>query len=112
MPDKVLSNVESVNHPKESGVHMKHFFSSADNDRLNNLEVTIDPGCQISPHVHDNASEFYYVVEGAGEFLIDGQWTPVAEGNAMKAPLGEEHGLKNTGSTAFILLSTFSPPTR
>lgn len=112
MTDKIRSIVDVTNHPKERGVYMKHFFSSADNVRLNNLEVIIDPECQISGHIHENASEYYYVVDGCGEFLIDGQWTPVKKGDAMMAPLGEEHGLKNTGAERFVLLSTFSPPIR
>jgi quercetin dioxygenase-like cupin family protein len=112
MSEKILSTEEYVNHPKEIGVKMKHFFSNADNDRLNNLEVRIDPGCQISQHIHDNSSEFYYVVDGSGDFFINGQWSQVKKGDAMKAPMGEEHGLKNTGHEPFILFSTFSPPTR
>ena len=112
MSDKILGTGEFVNHPKEKGVYLKHFFSSADNDRLNNLEVKIEPGCQISQHVHDNSSEFYYVVDGSGEFFIDGQWKSVKKGDAMKAPTGEEHGLKNTGNELLVLLSTFSPPIR
>ncbi|MGE5372977.1 MAG: cupin domain-containing protein [Solirubrobacterales bacterium] len=112
MSQNIKNNIEAVNHPKEQGVRMKHFFHSEDNDRLNNLEVTIASGCSISPHIHDNASEFYYVVSGVGEFLIDGEWRPVKSGDAMKAPIGSEHGLKNAGDQELIVFSTFSPPTR
>ena len=48
---------------------MKHFFSSQENDRLNNLEVRIIPNYIIAPHVRENSSEFFYVVDGEGEFL-------------------------------------------
>ncbi|MGE5626899.1 MAG: cupin domain-containing protein [Solirubrobacterales bacterium] len=101
--------VEFIKHPKEEGVFMKHFFSSNDNDRLNNLEVKIEPGYQISSHIHDNSSEFYYVVSGEGEFLNNGNWEPFKKGAALKAPLGMEHGLKNTGNETLIVFSTFSP---
>lgn len=112
MADKIKTTEEYANHPKDKGVYLKHFFCSSDNDRVNNLEVKIEPGCQISPHVHENSNEFYYVVGGEGEFLINGQWTPVKMGYALKAPMGEEHGLRNKGEEPFILFSTFSPPIR
>ncbi len=48
-------------------------FSDIDDHRLNNLEVTILPGFQISPHIHADSTEFYYVVTGTGKFLVDGE---------------------------------------
>jgi len=112
MSENIISKAEFVKHPKEDGVFMKHFFSSADNDRLNNLEVKIEKGSQISPHVHENSSEFYYVLSGIGEFLIDGKWISIKQGDALKAPMGMEHGLKNTGDDLLCVFSTFSPATR
>lgn len=110
--EKIISSGEFVNHPKFQGVYLKHFFSSADNDRLNNMEVKIDPGCQISPHQHDDSTEFFYVLEGEGEFLIDGKWSPVKKGYALVAPLGEQHGFKNSKDVPLMLFSTFSPSIR
>jgi len=108
----MINSGELVKHPKEKGVYMKHFFSSADNDRLNNLEVTIEAGCEISPHIHDNSSEFYYVVSGFGEFMTDGKWHPFKVGDALKAPSGMEHAIKNTSTERVVLFSTFSPAIR
>lgn len=112
MSNNIINSGEYVKHPKEEGVFLKHFFSSADNDRLNNLSVKVDVGCQISPHIHDNSSEFYYVVNGVGEFLVDGEWRPIKKGDALKAPMGMEHGIKNTGNETLELFSTFSPSIR
>ena len=64
MEKNILNDATFIKHPTQEGVFMKHLFSSADNDRLNNLEVRIVPGYMIEPHVHDNSSEFYYVAEG------------------------------------------------
>lgn len=112
MSDCIIKGGEFINHPKEQGVYLKHFFCSADNDRLNNFEVKIDPGCQISPHTHESTSEFFYVVSGVGSYWDNGQWVPVQPGWALKAAAGQEHGLKNDGQEPFLLFSTFSPPAR
>jgi len=100
-----------VKHPVNEGVFMKHFFSKDETDgQLNNVEVNIVSGFQIVPHVHDNAGEFFYVVDGIGEFLDDTQWISIKKGDAFQAPMGKTHAIKNTGRETLVLFSTFSPP--
>ena len=102
-----------VRHPAHEGVFVKHFFSKDEtNGCLNNLEVIIVPGFQIAPHIHDNAGEFFYVVEGEGEFLDNTEWLPIKKGDAFQAPIGTTHAIKNTGRATLVLFSTFSPPTK
>jgi mannose-6-phosphate isomerase-like protein (cupin superfamily) len=100
-----------VKHPTQEGVFMKHFFSKDEtNNCLNNLEVNIVPGFQIAPHTHDNAGEFFYVVNGEGEFLDNTEWIPIRKGDAFQAPMGMTHAIKNIGRETLVLFSTFSPP--
>jgi mannose-6-phosphate isomerase-like protein (cupin superfamily) len=111
MGNNIKLDAEFVKHPTQEGVFMKHFFSKSEtNDRLNNLEVNIVPNFQIAPHTHDNASEYFYVVEGCGEFLDNTEWIPIKKGDAFQAPMGMTHAIKNTGRTTLVLFSTFSPP--
>jgi mannose-6-phosphate isomerase-like protein (cupin superfamily) len=112
MTNNVLSNQEQAAHPKDKGVFLRHFFCSKDNDRLNNLEVTIVPGAQISQHIHDSSSEFYYVVRGAGEIFLGEAWYPIRAGDAMKAGQGVVHALRCVGNESLVLFSTFSPAIR
>lgn len=112
MASNFKSDAVFTKHPTQEGVFLKHFFCKEDNDRLNNLEVFIMPGFQIAPHIHGDSSEFFYVVSGQGEFLDDKEWKAIKKGDAFKAPQGMTHSIKNSGSEALILFSTFSPATR
>lgn len=112
MSENIITTGEFVKRPNSEGVYMKHFFSSADNDRLNNVEVKVEPGGELPAHIHSDSTEFYYVVEGTGEFLLEGKWHPIQKGYAFKAPMGVEHGVRNNGSEVLYLFSTFSPPIR
>ena len=112
MSSNMISEAQFCKHPTQEGVFMKHFFGSADNECLNNLEVRIIPGYMIAPHIHENASEFFYAVEGTGEFLDGEEWKPFKKGDAFKAPKGMQHGIKNVGNETLVLFSTFSPATR
>jgi quercetin dioxygenase-like cupin family protein len=110
------NNLKSIQgfakHATMDGVFIKHFFCKEDNDRLNNLEVYIVPGFEIPPHTHEDSSEFFYVVDGEGEFLDETEWKTIKKGDAFKAPQGMTHSLKATGHEALLLFSTFSPATR
>jgi mannose-6-phosphate isomerase-like protein (cupin superfamily) len=97
-------------HPAYKGVYMKHFFDSEIDNRLNNLEVRIEPGHEINPHVHEGSHEFFYVVKGRGKFLVDDEWIHIRSGEALFAPKNVEHGFKNENNEPLILFSTFSPP--
>ena len=113
MSANVKKEAVFVKHPTQEGVFMKHFFAKGETDgRLNNLEVNIAPGFQIAPHVHEDAGEYYYVVDGQGEFLDNVDWIPIKKGDAFKASMGITHGVKNTGDDTLVLFSTFSPPIR
>ena len=113
MSGNIKTDSVFVKNPKHEGVFMKHFFSKSEtNGQLNNFEVNIVPGFQIAPHNHDNAGEYFYVVDGSGEFLDDTEWVPVKKGDAFQAPVGMTHAVKNTGKLTLVLFSTFSPATR
>ncbi len=106
------NEIEPVENPANKGVYLTHFFGSADNDRLNNAEVSIDPGCKIAPHIHDSAIEFIYIVRGTGEVHMNGECEAAVPGLMMMAPSGTEHAVVNTGDEPLVLLATFTPPVR
>lgn len=112
MANNLKTDAEFTKHPTQEGVFLKHFFGKEDNNILNNLEVYIIPGFQIAPHVHEDSFEFFYVVDGEGEFLDDTEWRAIKKGDAFKAPQGMTHGVRNTGREALLLFSTFSPAIR
>lgn len=97
-----------VAHPKFPGVFMKHFFTSKDNDFLNNLEVIIKPDCEIGLHTHE-VYEFFYVARGKGMSFGNNEWNPAEAGDAFSAKPGEMHGFKNTSEDDLVLFSTFAP---
>ena len=107
MEDLLTKNYEL--HPKFAGVFMKHFFTSKDNEYLNNLEVIVKPECEIGLHTH-TVHEFFYVVRGQGIVYRNNEWCSALAGEAFCAKPGEMHGFKNVGKDELVLFSTFTPP--
>jgi len=99
-----------VKHPKLDGVYLKRYFVGADNNNLfDNLLAKIEPGKGLPPHTHDNSIETYYLIQGKGECLSNGEWREVNVGDCCTTPMGNEHGFRNVGEEDCILFSTFTP---
>jgi mannose-6-phosphate isomerase-like protein (cupin superfamily) len=45
-------------------------------------------------HYHRRSAELYYVLEGAGVVVLDGQEHAVRQGSVVQIPLGVVHGAK------------------
>ncbi|QDU97656.1 cupin domain-containing protein [Lignipirellula cremea] len=46
------------------------------------------------PHFHKRATELYYVLEGEGVVLLDGEEQPVRKGSLVHIPPGVVHGAR------------------
>ncbi len=70
----------------------------------------LSPGQSQKPHTHTDMDKVYYVLEGRGRFSLAGQEESIEAGEAVMAPAGVEHGLRNDEAAPLICLVTVSPP--
>jgi len=67
------------------------------------------PGGAASPlHVHHDAAEFFYVLDGHVSFYLDGQWFEAEPGAFVAVPTGARHGFRVSSPQA-RMLAIFSP---
>ena len=59
---------------------------------------TMASGGTTGIHIHHEADEFFYVVTGEGSALIGDQETPIAAGDVVFVPKGEQHRLRHAGA--------------
>ena len=73
--------------------------------------VTVEPGATQERHAHDAAEQIWLVEQGSGVLLVDGGGSePLAEGDVIRTPAGDVHGLTSTGTTDLIYLAVTTPP--
>ena len=70
----------------------------------------LEAGQVQKPHTHQGADKFYFVLEGAGRFLVGSEERTASVGELVVAPAGVEHGVSNAGESRLSLLVTISPP--
>lgn len=67
-----------------------------------------DPSAPRRPHMHPTYEEIILVMEGKGFTSVDGQWWPVAEGEAILIPAGAVHSTVNPGPGLLRLICFFA----
>ncbi|MEZ5287100.1 MAG: cupin domain-containing protein [Vicinamibacterales bacterium] len=68
-----------------------------------------EPGQQHALHAHEGQDKTYLVVEGRGEFLLDGRNEPMSAGDLLVAPAGVPHGIRNTGDDRLLVVAILAP---
>ena len=66
-------------------------------------------GGATPPNEHSHAHEFFYVLHGEGIAICDGKELPIRKGDALLLNPGNEHVVRNTGSSKLYTLTVMTP---
>ena len=68
-----------------------------------------EPGQSHALHAHAGMDKMYYVLEGDGLFLLEGEQLAMKAGDLLVAPDGVPHGVSNIGRTRLLVLAVLAP---
>ena len=71
----------------------------------------INPGQEISPHIHPNGQDTWIVLNGTGDYYLDqaGTTKPIGAGDIVIAHPECVHGVVNNSNAPLIFISVVSP---
>ena len=72
--------------------------------------MSLKPGEEIGEEVHKDRDQFFRVVKGNGEVVIDGKRTKIKGDDAVLVPAGARHNIINTGDEPLRLYTLYAPP--
>jgi quercetin dioxygenase-like cupin family protein len=81
-------------------------------DTGGSLCVVVDhppPEFQLVPHRHRNEDETIHILEGAFEFMLEGQAHRLGPGDTVHVPRGSVHGIQNVGTEVGRRVLVFHP---
>ena len=55
-------------------------------------------------HTHKNHEELYFFLSGKGEFQVDGEVFPIAEGSVVRVNPAGKRSVRNNGTTTLVML--------
>lgn len=80
-----------------------------DSERMFCDVYCIRPGQEQRIHRHEGSDKVYVVLEGTGRFRIADEERDLGAGQAVFAPAGEEHGVRNSSVANLVLLVVMAP---
>ena len=72
-------------------------------------EARLPAGRATMPHLHPQAEEIYYILEGQGEMILAHEKRTVVPGDAIAIPPGIPHQIINETSEPLIFLCCCAP---
>lgn len=57
--------------------------------------LTLEQGCSIGEHIHENEEEIFYVTEGEAVYNDNGVTTVMKKGDSCLCPGGQKHSIAN-----------------
>ena len=75
----------------------KDFMDKGDYDGKARLlaTLTLEPGCSIGRHIHENEEEIFYVIEGVATYDDDGEIVKLFPGDSCVCRNGQSHSIAN-----------------
>ena len=70
----------------------------------------LEPGQAQKVHTHDDQDKVYVVLEGRGRSTVGAEDETLEAGDAVVAPAGVAHGVRNDSGERLLLLVLVSPP--
>lgn len=97
-------------HPRFARVSVKPLVTGDMNPGLTLNLVRIAPGGEITPHIHPDSTETFYILQGHGMSWIGDEELVLAPGVCAYAPPQVTHSVCNTGDSELEAISIFNPP--
>jgi mannose-6-phosphate isomerase-like protein (cupin superfamily) len=66
-------------------------------------QATFPPGTKAPAHSHSDMIEVFFIEQGFGRIVVDGQSHAISAGSSIAIEVGESHELENTGDEAMIV---------
>jgi quercetin dioxygenase-like cupin family protein len=74
------------------------------------VEVWVDPGGGVPPHVHPAMEERFDVLAGRPSFLAGREWQTAGPGETVVVPPGTRHAYRNSGDEVAHVVCHARPP--
>jgi mannose-6-phosphate isomerase-like protein (cupin superfamily) len=68
-------------------------------------QITLQPGCSIGHHIHENEEEVYHILSGIGTVDDNGVEKQLNPGDSMLIGNGEAHSITNNGNVPLVFLA-------
>lgn len=101
-------HINDILNQSKDNEFFRHVLATGKNTQV--VIMSIPPGGEIGEEVHPDNDQVLYLVEGAGQVVLDGQASDYNAGDLVLVPAGTKHNFITKGEAAMKIITTYSPP--
>lgn len=80
------------------------YFVLQDEPTFKVKKIEVQPGHRLSYQFHHHRQEFWTIVEGAANVVLDGEDHPLTYGQSIFIPQGAKHRIENRSNSLLIFV--------
>ena len=92
------------------GQRLSFSRTTGEDGEVLHVEMWVDPGGGVPPHVHPAMEERFEVLAGRPSFLAGRKWQTAGPGETVVAPAGVRHAYRNNGDEVAHVICHARPP--
>jgi mannose-6-phosphate isomerase-like protein (cupin superfamily) len=101
-------HLENLTQQAKDNSYFRHVLATGGYTQV--VIMSIPPGGEIGEEVHSDTDQILYLVEGAGQVILDGESADFSVGDLVLVTAGTRHNFKTVGETAMKIITAYSPP--
>lgn len=105
--EEMVKEIKEQMRGGKGSVEITHIFKQGEFKGKARLcaKITLNPGCSIGSHPHENEEEIFYFIKGKGMVDDNGTKIQVTAGDASITGGGEIHSVENTGNEPLEMMA-------
>lgn len=100
-----FKNMEEQILPNFKGGEKAYAVKKFTDDRNMIMYGRLESGASIGLHTHEGNCEMFYIIEGTGKVLMDGEYERVETGMCHYCPIGHTHSLINDSDSDLVFFA-------
>lgn len=103
-----MSQITNINQKAKDNTYFRQVLETSKHTQI--VIMSIDSGGEIGEETHPDNDQVLYLVDGAGQVVLDGQATDFNIGDIVLVPAGTKHNFVAKGDAPMKIITTYSPP--
>lgn len=103
-----MAKINDILNQCKQNTYFRHVLETGPNTQV--VIMSIPPGGEIGEEVHEDNDQVLYLVDGAGDVILDGQKSGFNPGDLVLVRAGDRHNFVTKGEQPMKIITTYSPP--
>ena len=103
-----MAKIDDITAQAINNTYFRQVLQTGKNSQV--VLMSIPAGGEIGEEVHPDNDQVLFLVQGAGQVILDGQASPFNERDLVLVPAGTKHNFISRGDSEMKIITTYSPP--